>query len=159
MAEMLFTLRCMKFIKKYYGLSSKKSVKELLSMGTDSATFANAEKRMLPNAEPKVSMLGFAKADPASAKLHQRLFEMEHNERMFLILKAVERFVRDGMDSGAIMQLSFKIIYDSILEYEKSEDKDAIVNNFYQLMKRADKYKEKYIEPSEYKYEEDDEEL
>lgn len=144
LAEFLFALRCMKFIKNYYGLSTKKSVQQLLSIGTDSATFDNILKRMLPNEVPKVSLLGFNKNDPESARLHQRLFEMEQNERMFFMLNAVERYVKDGMDSGAIMQLSFKMVHDSILEYEAAENKKEVVNNFYKLMTKSNSFKEKY---------------
>lgn len=131
-------LRCMKFIKSFYSLSDIQSVENLLSMGTDSATFADAEKRMLKGEEPRYSMLGFDRNDPEAVQTYKRLMEINASERAELISEAVRVYVEDGLDMSSLMKLSFRLVYQTIREYENAPDKRKVAEGFYALLSKAE---------------------
>lgn len=134
MNDTLFPIRCMKFAKNYYDLDTKEDIENLLKSGTKSKIFLTAKKRMIPEVKPTTMLLGFNKYDKESIEMHKRLFEMNVNDRIALIVKAIERYVKDGMDEMACMALSFKMIHDSIIEYENSNNQ-VLVDNLYDLLK------------------------
>lgn len=142
--EALFPVRCMNFIRSYYGVNSKKDVKNLLSLGVESTTYQNAKERMLKNEEPREGLLGFNRNKPEAVALHKRLFEMDVRPRIMLIAAAIKKYVMDGMDSAALMACSYKMVYDSINEYEASSNKMQVVDNFYNLLQQAKSFPEKY---------------
>lgn len=146
LTEAFFPLRCMNFIRKYYGINTKKSIQELLALGPESETYLNACDRMLKAEAPRPGLLGFNKNTPEAVAMHDRLFQMEVRERIMLISTAIKKYVMDGMDSAALMACSYKLVHDTMDEYEQSDDKTAVVQHFYDLLKRSKDLQEAHDE-------------
>ena len=145
LTEAFFPIRCMGFVRKYYGVSTKKSVEELLSKGPESETYKNACERMLKNEVPRPGLLGFNKTAPEAVAMHNRLFQLEVRERIMLIATAIKKYVMDGMDGEIMAACAYKLVHDAIDEYTAAENKSIVVQHFYDLLKQSQHLEKTHI--------------
>ena len=136
--EVLATLRCMKFIKAYYEVSTKQSVEKMLSMGKKSATFKNAEKRMLKGETPRCAFYSFSPDDPEGIYAYTALMNMTASERVQAIAESIRLYVQDNCDTASTMKVAFSIVHDSIVEYQQSNDRRTVIEEFHRLLQQAD---------------------
>lgn len=142
--DFLFTIRCFRFLKLYFNLKSKESIEELLEGGLESSAFKVSEEKMLGSEEPRTSLLGFNKSIPEEIKMHDRLFQLEPTDRIALICNSVEKYVKDGMDNEALTRIAFRSMHELFIQYDQSKNKSEVVQNVYDIIQMAEKYKDLY---------------
>lgn len=136
--DVLFVLRCLKFIKNYYGIDSVEKLEGVLASDT---VLQKALEWQLEPIKPKPSFLRF-KEEGSEAEVYEYLMAIPAAARMSLMFTSVRQYVYDGMDSGMLMKLTYRFLCDSIREYQTEEHKTEVVEAFYRLLQSSGKYSE-----------------
>ena len=117
-------------LKDMYHLDTIDDVKDLLSISLDSNDFMQICNSIPKEQKLRRMLCGFTIGNPETEKLHTRLFDMSVNERVMLISNAVVEYVLSGFDKNMDNIMAIKFLKNSIIEYNNSENKDAVANNF-----------------------------
>ena len=117
-------------LKETYPLDTLEDVKNLLSMEIESTDFNILCNSIPVEQEPRRMLCGFTIGNPETEDMHKRLFNLSVNERVMLISNAVVEYALKGFDKEMDKIMATKFLRDTIVEYNHSENKDAVANNF-----------------------------
>lgn len=116
--------------KELFNIQNEEDAKRILSLSKDSAEYISLRNRIPEKTDPAKMLLGFKIEDEKFEATHKRLFDLSANERILLISNAVVEYVLDGCDPEMEDVFATKFILSVIDEYQRSEEKKSVIDNF-----------------------------
>ena len=131
----LSTLRCIRFIRERYSIETKDDLKKLLSIDQDGDDFAMIESHISHKKAAKI-LCGFFRGKERARNMAARLSGMQMNERVPLVVNSIVAYVEDGFDAESRGILAYRILRDSILEFQshENEQQEIFLDNMFILV-------------------------
>lgn len=131
----MFRVRIAKKAKDLYQIRNKEKAKKLLSTPLDSDAFKEISDKVPETREPKKMLCGFDCNDPDAVIIHDKLCNLSVNERVLLVVNAVNTYVGAGKDEQLEEINVYRFVRDFIVEYNHyPEEQKEILNNFMSMI-------------------------
>lgn len=139
MRSQISYLRYLKMIKIQYKLETQQDIINLLSMDKSSLDYEKITENSLVELTPKNVMLGFSKKNNDSRRAFNKLYNLETNETVFAIARAIRQYIDDGYDYPIQLQLMNKYLKEAIDDYHNYPDDNYLINNLSLMLELSDR--------------------